>query len=85
MYKAVSFPSPNNLDPRNSSLFLFKDAVELGFVSMGMVVLGFQVLMYRWINSKRDRAKLEEGSEALYTEAQLRDMGDKAPDFRYTL
>ncbi|KIP07752.1 hypothetical protein PHLGIDRAFT_407948 [Phlebiopsis gigantea 11061_1 CR5-6] len=65
--------------------YIRANAVELGFVSMGMVVLGFQVLMYRWINSKRDKAMPREGIRAVYTDRQLRDMGDKAPGFRYIL
>lgn len=59
--------------------------MELGFISMGMVVLGFHVMMYRWINSKRDEAMRQGGTKVVFTERELRDMGDKAPDFRYTL
>ena len=62
------------------------DSVELMFISVGIVVLAFQVIMYRRINAKRDKLLREQRGEGwVYTAEQLRDLGDKAVNFRYTL
>lgn len=64
------------------------DGVELMFVGMGFVVVPAIVLLYRRINAQRDAAAKEaadRGETNKYTNQQLREMGDRAPDFRYTL
>jgi len=46
------------------------------------------IITYMRINKKRDEAErlaLERGEKNKYTKQQLREMGDRAPDFRYTL
>ncbi len=56
------------------------------FVGMGMITLTIAVITYKRINAKRDaeeKDRLEKGVK--YTAKQLREMGDRAPDFRYTL
>ena len=51
-----------------------------------MFILAFQVLMYTRINTKRDKIMQErEEKGEVYTAEELRRLGDKAPDFRYTL
>ena len=56
------------------------------FVGMGVISLIVTVFAYSRINAKRDRemAALKEQG-VVYDAAQFREMGDKAPDFRYTL
>lgn len=62
------------------------DALELMFIGTGVTALSLAVFIYTRINAKRDadvRAQEEKGVS--FTAAQLRAMGDRAPDFRYTL
>jgi hypothetical protein len=60
--------------------------VELSFVSAGIIAVAVAVFNYRRINAKREKAlQGPEGMEAYYSPEQLREMGDLAPDFRYTL
>lgn len=69
------------------SLFL-PDGVELMFVGIGFIAVPTVVLLYTRINKQRDAAQkeaLERGEKNKYTNQQLREMGDRAPDFRYTL
>ena len=48
--------------------------------------MAFQVLMYIHINARRDKIVRErEEKGEVYTAEELRRLGDKAPDFRYTL
>ena len=56
------------------------------FVGIGFVSLPITVLTYKWVNAKRDIAA-KGGNErgVRYTPQELRRMGDRAPDFRYTL
>ena len=60
------------------------DAVELGFVGIGMIALCVGVITYPRINARR-AAKLVETPVSSYTAEELRAMGDRAPDFVYTL
>jgi hypothetical protein len=58
------------------------------FISIGFLALPTVVLCYRWINARRDaieRQALENGEKIRYTPQELRELGDRAPDFRYTL
>ncbi|KAH9835024.1 MFS general substrate transporter [Rhodofomes roseus] len=77
-----------------SNIYLSKDApryimghaLELMFIGIGLVNLPILVGLYRWENAKRDemqRAMAEKGIE--YSDEELRRLGDRAPDFRYTL
>lgn len=61
------------------------DAIEMTFVGIGMVSLSLGVFMYTKINARR-AAQVHVNPEALaYTADDLRAMGDRAPDFLYTL
>lgn len=62
------------------------DAIELMFVGIGFIVLPIVVLSYKRINARRD-ALMKEASEKgiKLTPDELRRLGDRAPDFRYTL
>ena len=58
------------------------------FVTIGFIVVPIAILSYARINAKRDAAErlaLEDGEPAKYTPRELQMMGDRAPDFRYTL
>lgn len=62
------------------------DGVELMFVGIGLICTPLAVVIYRRINAHRDemeRQGLEKGPG--YTDEEIRAMGDRAPDFRYTL
>lgn len=66
--------------------YIMGHAIELGFVALGFVALPVTVLMYKHENARRDRAALAAREEGVkYTEQELRELGDRAPDFRYTL
>jgi hypothetical protein len=68
--------------------FLLIDGVELMFVGIGFIATPAVVLLYIRINKQRNAAQreaLENGEKNKYTDKQLREMGDRAPDFRYTL
>lgn len=55
----------------------------LMFVGIGFVSVPIVVLLYIRINRERDRVLAEGGVK--YTDKQLRELGDRAPDFRYIL
>ncbi|RDX52245.1 MFS general substrate transporter [Lentinus brumalis] len=66
--------------------YILGHALELGFVALGIIMLPITVLVYRRINSVRDERHREAGEKAVaYTAQELRRLGDRAPDFRYTL
>ena len=56
------------------------------FTGIGVITVGLLVFIYTRINARRD-AQAEEATEKgiTYSVEQLREMGDRAPDFRYTL
>ena len=61
------------------------DAVELGLVAMGLVVLPIMVFTYSRINARREAIMRDvmASGRSRYSEEELRRMGDKAPNFRY--
>lgn len=62
------------------------DAIELMFVGIGFITLPMAVFIYLRINAKRDRLVKEmEEKGAKLSAAEIRELGDRAPDFRYTL
>jgi hypothetical protein len=68
--------------------FLLGHGLELMFVGIGFIATPIVIISYIRINKKRDEAQrqaLERGETNKYTNQQLREMGDRAPDFRYTL
>ena len=88
--------SPRFIFGRQSSLLVLilrvrlifrTDTMALVFIAIGLVVLPITFFSYVHINSKRDaaqKAALEIGRRK-YSTQELRKMGDRAPDFRYTL
>ena len=57
------------------------------FIGIGFITAPILIFLYKRINAKRDREMAEgkEGGIHKYTPEQLREMGDRAPDFRYIL
>ena len=62
------------------------DGLELMFVGIGLVTVPATALAYAKINARRDALQTDMREKGIkYTTEEIRDMGDKAPDFRYTL
>ncbi|KZT63322.1 hypothetical protein DAEQUDRAFT_680573, partial [Daedalea quercina L-15889] len=66
--------------------YILGHALELMFISIGLIFLFLTVLSYKSVNRQRDVEQRElDRQRAQYTAEELRRMGDRAPDFRYTL
>ncbi|KAK7438888.1 hypothetical protein VKT23_017814 [Stygiomarasmius scandens] len=63
--------------------FIVGHGIELMFVGIGLICVPLAVTIYKRINKKRDMEALE--GKKTYTPAELRALGDRAPDFRYIL
>ena len=62
------------------------DGIEMMFVGIGLIVVPITVFSYKHINARRDAAVKEANEQGVkYTPEELRRLGDRAPDFRYTL
>ncbi|KAG1731492.1 MFS general substrate transporter [Suillus paluster] len=73
---------------QDSPRFILGHALELMLVGIGFVVLPIIVFRYKRINAQRDAAErlvIERGERVQYSDEELRELGDRAPDFRYTL
>ncbi len=56
------------------------------FVGIGYITLPIAVIAYKRINSRRDALEKEMEEKGIkLTPEELRELGDRAPDFRYTL
>ncbi|KAF7325471.1 hypothetical protein MKEN_00395700 [Mycena kentingensis (nom. inval.)] len=69
---------------KDSPRFLVGHGCELMFVGIGLITVPLTVLAYQRINRRRDQLEAE-GKTAGYSAKELREMGDRAPDFRYTI
>lgn len=77
-------PSPFIYSLRDADIGI--DALELMFVGIGVTTLTVVALIYTRINAKRDAAAREHLEKGIkLSPAELRALGDRAPDFRYTL
>ncbi|KAJ7680723.1 MFS general substrate transporter [Mycena polygramma] len=68
--------------------FLVGHGCEIMFVAIGLISVALTAFISRRVNRRRDeeaRIALERGESKLYSDKALREMGDRAPDFRYTL
>ncbi|KAL6302244.1 MFS general substrate transporter [Sparassis latifolia] len=71
---------------KDSPRYIMGHALELMFIGIGFIVVPITVFNYRRINARRDRLLREAGEEGVkYTREELLRMGDRAPEFRYTL
>ena len=56
------------------------------FVGIGFISLPMTVIIYIKINAKRDRIQREMEEQGItLSPEEIRELGDRAPDFRYTL
>ena len=58
------------------------------FLGIGFITVPLAIVLYRQINASRDAIDVAGGCQKKqrnYTVQELRDLGDRAPDFRYTL
>jgi hypothetical protein len=58
------------------------------FVGIGFIFVPIVMFIYKRINAQRDtveRLATERGEKMQYSVQELRELGDRAPDFRYTL
>ncbi|KAI9871993.1 MAG: hypothetical protein M1830_002183, partial [Pleopsidium flavum] len=56
--------------------YILGHSLELGFVALGLVAVLLLRYSYTQVNKKRDREGV-----GIHTEAEMSDMGDKAPTF----
>ncbi|KAJ3924508.1 MAG: hypothetical protein NXY57DRAFT_908020, partial [Lentinula lateritia] len=63
------------------------DAIELMFVGIGLICLPITVIIYSRINKKRAHfmSRVADGLERKPSPEELRELGDRAPDFQYIL
>jgi len=66
--------------------YVLGHAIELMFVGIGFIFLPITILAYKRVNARRDALQQESSEKGThYTDEELRRLGDRAPDFRYTL
>ncbi|KAJ3769806.1 MFS general substrate transporter [Lentinula raphanica] len=67
--------------------FILGHGIELMFVGIGMILLPVTVFVYSRINLKRAKfmERVAEGLEKQPSVKELRELGDRAPNFRYIL
>jgi sugar phosphate permease len=73
---------------QDSPRFILGHGVELMFVGIGFIFVPIVMFIYKRINAQRDtveRLATERGEKMQYPVQELRELGDRAPDFRYTL
>ncbi|KAF9503516.1 hypothetical protein BS47DRAFT_1322839 [Hydnum rufescens UP504] len=66
--------------------FTLGHSVVIGFVCAGMILTAFLALAYSRVNAYRD-AQVPKGGDSVgsYSQEELAGLGDRAPDFRYSL
>ncbi|KZT26010.1 MFS general substrate transporter [Neolentinus lepideus HHB14362 ss-1] len=79
--------SSNVYRTKDAPRYMVGHGIELMFVGIGFIFLPLTVFLYTRINTHRDRLARETGEAGIakYSDKELREMGDRAPDFRYTL
>jgi len=73
---------------QDSPRYILGHGLELMFVGIGLIFVPIAVFVYKRINAQRDAAErlaLERGEKIQYSNQELRELGDRAPNFRYTL
>ena len=55
------------------------------FVGIGFVTVPIAILAYTKINRDRDERAGNNGASPGYTVKELHELGDRSPEFRYTL
>jgi len=83
--------STNVYRTQDAPRYILGHGIELMFIGMGLICVPLTVLLYVRINSCRDKDAAQretggfEGGQVKYSAEELRELGDRAPDFRYTL
>ncbi|KAG7443263.1 MFS general substrate transporter [Guyanagaster necrorhizus] len=67
---------------QDSPRFILGHALELMFVGIGIACVPAAVISYTRINANREK-EMQKGMS--YSQEELKKMGDRAPDFRYTI
>ncbi|KAG6810175.1 hypothetical protein H0H92_013013 [Tricholoma furcatifolium] len=73
---------------RDAPRYILGHGLELMFVGIGFICVPIAILSYIMINNKRDalqKEQMERGETNKYSYEELRRLGDRAPDFRYSL
>ncbi|KDQ21835.1 hypothetical protein BOTBODRAFT_99811 [Botryobasidium botryosum FD-172 SS1] len=65
--------------------YVLGHAVELGFLGMGLVLTPLTAWIYSRINAHRDAVQGSDGKYDSMTAEELKALGDRAPNFRYSL
>ena len=62
------------------------DGIELMFVGIGLIAVPAAAISYARINAQRDALEIEMNKKGIrLSPEEIRELGDHAPDFRYTL
>ncbi|EPQ50490.1 MFS general substrate transporter [Gloeophyllum trabeum ATCC 11539] len=79
--------SSNVYRSKDAPRYIVGHGIELMFVGIGFICVPLVVFLYTRINAQRDRAEREAGEKGavVYSAQELREMGDRAPAFRYML
>jgi hypothetical protein len=67
---------------KDSPRYKLGHALELGFISLGIIATLIELAGYRRINKNRER-KMAEGGESQHTAEEMSGQGDKSVTFRY--
>lgn len=71
---------------RDAPEYRFGHAMALLFIGLGLVVTPLTAYVYMRLNARRDELQREADTSGIkYSPEELRRLGDRAPDFRYTL
>ncbi|RPD60522.1 MFS general substrate transporter [Lentinus tigrinus ALCF2SS1-7] len=66
--------------------YILGHALEMGFMALGLLLVPPTVLLYTRINMRRKEMRYqEETAEGKWAPEDLRRLGDRAPDFKYTI
>ena len=83
---SIACPKRFHVGIAHHIMALCVDGLELMFIGIGFVTIPVVVLIYTRINANRDvrQREMEEKGVRL-TPEEIRELGDRAPDFRYTI
>ncbi|OJA11383.1 hypothetical protein AZE42_10279 [Rhizopogon vesiculosus] len=73
---------------QDSPRYILGHGLEIMFVGIGLIFVPIAVFVYKRINAKRDAAEriaLEREEKIQHSNQELRELGNRAPNFRYTL
>ena len=75
---------------RDAPRYVMGHGVVLGFVVLGLVAAPLNAMLLKRENMKRDKwqaeqDKLPDSEKTMFTVQELRDQGDNAKEFRYTI